>query len=31
VRVAGEESIIKLIGRVIERHETRLKTKKRRL
>ena len=31
VRVAGQEEIIKLIGRVIERHETRLKTKKRRL
>jgi hypothetical protein len=31
VRVAGHEEIIKLIGKVIERHETRQKIKKRRL
>lgn len=31
VRVAGQDDIVKLIGRVIERHEARLKTKKRRL
>ena len=31
VRVAGSEEILKLIGMVIERHEQRLKTKKRRL
>ena len=31
VRVAGQDEILKLIGRVIERHETRQKTKKRRL
>ena len=31
VRVAGQEEILKLIGKVIERHENREKTKKRRL
>jgi hypothetical protein len=31
VRVVGQDEIIKLIGRVIERHETRQKVKKRRL
>ena len=31
VRVVGQDEIIKLIGRVIERHETRAKIKKRRL
>jgi hypothetical protein len=31
VRVAGQDEILKLIGRVIERHETRAKVKKRRL
>jgi hypothetical protein len=31
VRVVGQEEILKLIGRVIERHEKRLKIKKRRL
>ena len=31
VRVVGQEEILKLIGRVIERHETRLKVKKRRM
>jgi hypothetical protein len=31
VRVVGQEDILKLIGRVIERHEKRLKIKKRRL
>ena len=31
VRVTGHEEIIKLVGRVIERHETRQKIKKRRL
>jgi hypothetical protein len=31
VRVTGHEEIIKLIGRVIERHETRQRIKKRRL
>jgi hypothetical protein len=31
VRVAGAEEIIKLVGRVIERHEAREKVKKRRL
>jgi hypothetical protein len=31
VRVTGHEEILKLIGRVIERHETRQKIKKRRL
>ena len=31
VRVAGDEAILKLIGKVIERHETRQKIKKRRL
>ena len=31
VRVSGEEAILKLIGKVIERHETRQKIKKRRL
>ena len=30
VRVSGQQEIIKLIGRVIERHETRAKVKKRR-
>lgn len=30
IRVTGQEDILKLIGRVIERHETRSKTKKRR-
>jgi hypothetical protein len=31
VRVVGHEEIVKLVGKVIERHETRLKIKKRRL
>ncbi len=31
VRVTGQDEILKLIGRVIERHETRAKTKKRRM
>jgi hypothetical protein len=31
VRVAGQDEIIKLVGRVIERHEAREKIKKRRL
>jgi hypothetical protein len=31
VRVTGQDEILKLIGRVIERHETRAKVKKRRL
>jgi hypothetical protein len=31
LRVAGQDEILKLIGRVIERHETRAKVKKRRL
>jgi hypothetical protein len=31
VRVTGHEELIKLVGRVIERHETRLKIKKRRM
>jgi hypothetical protein len=31
VRVVGQGEIVKLIGRVIERHETRAKIKKRRL
>jgi hypothetical protein len=31
VRVVGQDDILKLIGRVIERHETRAKIKKRRL
>ena len=31
VRVTGQDEIIKLVGRVIERHEAREKTKKRRL
>jgi hypothetical protein len=31
LRVAGQGEIIKLIGRVIERHETRAKVKKRKL
>jgi hypothetical protein len=31
VRIAGQEEILKLIGRVIERHETRKKVKKRRV
>jgi hypothetical protein len=31
VRVTGQEELIKLVGRVIERHEAREKTKKRRL
>ena len=31
IRVVGQEDILKLIGRVIERHEKRLKIKKRRL
>jgi hypothetical protein len=30
IRVAGQEDILKLISRVIERHETRAKVKKRR-
>ena len=30
VRVTGQDEILKLIGRVIERHETRTKVKKRR-
>ena len=30
VRAVGQEEILKLIGRVIERHETRMKIKKRR-
>jgi hypothetical protein len=30
VRVTGQQEILKLIGRVIERHETRTKVKKRR-
>ena len=30
VRVAGQDDILKLIGRVIERHETRARIKKRR-
>ena len=30
VRVVGQDEILKLIGRVIERHETRAKIKKRR-
>ena len=29
--IVGQDDIIKLIGKVIERHETRLKVKKRRL
>jgi hypothetical protein len=31
VRVVGQDEILKLIGRVIERHETRAKIKKRKL
>jgi hypothetical protein len=31
LRVTGQDEILKLIGRVIERHETRAKTKKRKL
>ena len=31
VRVTGQDEILKLIGRVIERHETRAKIKKRRM
>jgi hypothetical protein len=31
VRVVGQDEILKLIGRVIERHETRTKIKKRKL
>jgi hypothetical protein len=31
VRITGQDEIIKLVGRVIERHEAREKTKKRRL
>jgi hypothetical protein len=31
LRVTGQDEILKLIGRVIERHETRAKVKKRRL
>ena len=31
VRIAGQDEILKLVGRVIERHEKREKTKKRRL
>jgi hypothetical protein len=31
VRVVGQDEILKLIGRVIERHETRAKIKKRRI
>ena len=31
IRVAGQEEILKLIGRVIARHETRTKIKKRRV
>jgi hypothetical protein len=31
VRVVGQDELLKLIGRVIERHETRLKIKKRRM
>jgi hypothetical protein len=31
VRVVGQDEILKLIGRVIERHETRARIKKRRL
>jgi len=31
VRVVGQDELLKLIGRVIERHEARQKTKKRRL
>jgi hypothetical protein len=31
VRVVGQDEILKLIGRVIERHETRARTKKRKL
>jgi hypothetical protein len=31
VRIVGQDDILKLIGRVIERHETRARTKKRRL
>jgi hypothetical protein len=31
LRVAGQDEILKLIGRVIERHETRAKIKKRKL
>jgi hypothetical protein len=31
IRIAGQEEILKLIARVIERHETRAKVKKRRV
>jgi hypothetical protein len=31
IRVTGQDDILKLIGRVIERHETRAKIKKRRM
>jgi hypothetical protein len=31
IRVTGQDEILKLIGRVIERHETRAKIKKRRV
>jgi hypothetical protein len=31
IRVTGQDEILKLIGRVIERHETRAKVKKRRV
>jgi len=31
IRVTGQEEILKLVGRVIERHETRAKVKKRRV
>jgi hypothetical protein len=31
IRITGQDDILKLIGRVIERHETRLKIKKRRV
>jgi hypothetical protein len=30
IRITGQDEILKLIGRVIERHETRTKIKKRR-